>query len=103
MANNEGKTGGCGTRSADKLHPPRGMPFVGVSDRGPDRGTCPRLFFYVLRGMYRCGRTIEHLTVGEFTVTGDPLFLSAFRLSSWEMDGGDGREGRTPIASHFPV
>ena len=34
-----------------------------------------------------CGRTIGHLTVGEFTVTGVvPLFLFAFLVSSWEMD-----------------
>ena len=39
------------------------------------------------RVLYRCGRTIGHLTVGEFTVTGVPLFLFAFLVSSWEMDG----------------
>ena len=37
--------------------------------------------------LYRCGRTIGHLTVGEFTVTEVPLFLLAFLVSSWEMDG----------------
>ena len=36
---------------------------------------------------YRCGRTIGHLTIGEFTVTGVPLFLFAFLVSSLEMDG----------------
>ena len=30
----------------------------------------------------RCGRTIGHLTVGEFTVTGVPFFLFAFLVSS---------------------
>ena len=39
------------------------------------------------RVLYRCARTIGHLTVGEFTVTGVPLFLFAFLVSSWEMDG----------------
>ena len=39
------------------------------------------------RVLYRCGRTIGHLTVGEFTVTGVPLFLFVFLVSSWEMDG----------------
>ena len=34
------------------------------------------------RRLYRCGRTIGHLTVREFTVTGDPLFLFAFLVSS---------------------
>ena len=37
--------------------------------------------------VYRCGRTIGHLTVGEFTVTGVLLFLFAFLVSSWEMYG----------------
>ena len=36
--------------------------------------------------MYICGRTIRHLTVGYFTVTGVPLFLFAFLLSSRGMD-----------------
>ena len=39
------------------------------------------------RVLYRGGRTIGHLTVGEFTVTGVPLFLFAFLMSSWKMDG----------------
>ena len=39
------------------------------------------------RVLYRCGRTIGHLTVGECTVTGVPLFLLAFLVSSCEMDG----------------
>ena len=39
------------------------------------------------RVLYRCGRTIGHLTVGEFTVTGVPLFVFAFLVSSWGMDG----------------
>ena len=39
------------------------------------------------KGVYRCDHAIGHLTVGEFTVTGVPLFLFAFLLSSWEMDG----------------
>ena len=39
------------------------------------------------RVLYRCGRTIRQLTVGEFTVTGVPLFLFAFLVNSWEMDG----------------
>ena len=38
------------------------------------------------RVLYRCGRTIVHLTVGELTVTGVPLFLFTFLVSSWEMD-----------------
>ena len=36
---------------------------------------------------YRCARAVGNLTVGEFTVTGVPLFLFAFLVSSWEMDG----------------
>ena len=32
--------------------------------------------------MYRCGRTIGHLTVGQFTVTGVPLSLFEFLVSS---------------------
>ena len=39
------------------------------------------------RVLYRCVRTVGHLTGGEFTVTGVPLFLFAFLVSSWEMDG----------------
>ena len=34
-----------------------------------------------------CGRTIGHLTVGDFAVTGVQLFLFAFLLSTREMDG----------------
>ena len=37
--------------------------------------------------LYRCGRTIGHLTVGQFTLTGVPLFLFAFLVSSCKMDG----------------
>ena len=37
--------------------------------------------------VYRCGRTIGHLTVRECTVTGVPIFLFAFLVSSCEMDG----------------
>ena len=37
--------------------------------------------------LYRFGHTIGHLTVGEFTVTGVPLFLFAFLVRSSEMDG----------------
>ena len=43
--------------------------------------------------LYRCGRTIGQLTVGEFTVTGVPLFLFAFVVSSWEMDGRPNADG----------
>ena len=32
--------------------------------------------------LYRCGRTIGHLTVGDFAVMGVPLFLFAFLVSS---------------------
>ena len=32
--------------------------------------------------VYRCGRTIGHLTVGNFAVTGVPLFLVAFLVTS---------------------
>ena len=39
------------------------------------------------RVLYRCGRTIGHLTVGEFTVTGVLLLMFAFLVSSWEMNG----------------
>ena len=38
------------------------------------------------RVLHRCGRTIGHLTVREFTVTGVPIFLFAFLVSCWEMD-----------------
>ena len=40
-----------------------------------------------IRDRYRCGRTIGHLTVGEFTVTGVLLLMFAFLVSSWEMNG----------------
>ena len=43
------------------------------------------------RDMYRCGRTIGHLTVGEFTVTVVPLFLFAFQVSSWEIGKAERR------------
>ena len=36
---------------------------------------------------YHCARTIGHLTDGESTVTGVPLFLFPFQVSSCEMDG----------------
>ena len=39
------------------------------------------------RVLYRCDRTIGHLTVGYFAVMGVPLFLSAFLVSSWKMNG----------------
>ena len=39
------------------------------------------------RVLNRCGRTIEHLTVGDFAVTGVPLFLPASLMSPSEMDG----------------
>ena len=45
------------------------------------------------RVLYRCGRTIGHLTVREFTVTGVPLFMFACLVSSWEMDGKAERRG----------
>ena len=34
------------------------------------------------KSVYRYGRTVGHLTVGEFTGTGVPLFLFAFLVSS---------------------
>ena len=37
--------------------------------------------------LYRCGRTIGHLTLGDFAVMGVALFLSAFLVSSWKMNG----------------
>ena len=39
------------------------------------------------RVLYRCGRTIGNLTVGDFPVTGVPLFLFGFLVSSLEIDG----------------
>ena len=39
----------------------------------------PPLWSYDL---YRCGRTIGHLTVGDFAVMGVPLFLFAFLVRS---------------------
>ena len=39
------------------------------------------------RVLYRCGRTIGHLTVGKLTVTAVPLFLFAFLVSFRYMDG----------------
>ena len=39
------------------------------------------------RVLYRCDRTIGHLMVGDFAVTGVPLFLSAFLVSSWKING----------------
>ena len=48
---------------------------------------------------YRCGCTIGHLTVGDFAVAGVPTF--SVRISSELLR--DGREGRTPMAWHFPV
>ena len=50
--------------------------------------------------LYRCGGTIGHLTVGDFAVTGVPLFLFAFVSSDLLKDE---REGRRPMAWHFPV
>ena len=48
------------------------------------------------RVLNRCGRTIGHLTVGVFAVTGVLLLLFAFLVSSWEMDGkAEGRWLRT--------
>ena len=32
--------------------------------------------------LYRCGRTLGHLTVGEFSLTRVALFLFAFLVSS---------------------
>ena len=32
--------------------------------------------------LYRCGRTIGHVTGGDFAVMGVPLFLFAFLVSS---------------------
>ena len=43
--------------------------------------------------LYRCGRTVGHLRVGEFTVTGIPLFMFAFLVSSWQMDGKANADG----------
>ena len=40
--------------------------------------------------MYRCGLTMGHLTVGDFAMTGVPLFLFAFIVSSSEMGGKAG-------------
>ena len=40
----------------------------------------PRLDFW--RVLYCFGRTIGHLTVGDFAVTGIPLFLFAFLVNS---------------------
>ena len=37
---------------------------------------------FLHRNVYRCGRTIGHLTVREFTVPGGPLFLFALLVSS---------------------
>ena len=38
---------------------------------------------YVMSGsVYRCGRTIGHLSVGDFAVAGVPFFLYAFLVSS---------------------
>ena len=39
------------------------------------------------RALYRCGRTIGHLTVGEYTVTVVPFFGLSFLVTSLEMDG----------------
>ena len=36
----------------------------------------------VLYILYHCGRIIGHLTVGDFPMTGVPLFLFAFLVSS---------------------
>ena len=46
-----------------------------------------------------CGRTIGHLTVGDFAVTGVPLFSVC--VSSELLK--DEQEGRKPMAWHFPV
>ena len=36
--------------------------------------------------LYRFGPTIGHLTVGDYVVTGVPLLLFAFLVSSWKMN-----------------
>ena len=43
--------------------------------------------------LYRCGRTIGHLTVGDFAVTGVPLLLFSFLLTSREMNGKPKADG----------
>ena len=63
-----------------KRHTPNypSSPAPGGADSFPPSVFC----VYDLCDMYRCGRTIGHLTVGDFTVTGVPFFLFAFLVSS---------------------
>ena len=57
------------------------------------------------RVLYRCGRTIGHLMVGEFTVTGVSLFLFAFLVGSWEIDGKAERRclGTSPCDNEITI
>ena len=48
--------------------------------REPTCGSLPEKGFW--RVLYSCGRTIGHLTVGDFAVRGVPLFVFMILVSS---------------------